>query len=67
MPKPSKIASFGWIQQSSRGRWIPLVLVREEYDFRQLRQDRQLAPLPIYRSELPSTILIVLEEWQDVP
>lgn len=62
MPKPSKIAFSGWIQQSFRDRWILLALVRAEYDSPQPQQDRRLVPLPTYRSELPSNSWIDREE-----
>ena len=67
MPKPSTIASSGWIRQSFQVRRILLVLVRARFGSRQLRRDRRLVPLLTYRSKLPSKILIVLEEWRDVP
>ncbi len=67
MPKPSTIASSGWIQQSFQVRWILLVLVRARFGSRQLRRDRRSVLLPTYRSGLPSRILIGLEEWRDVP
>ena len=67
MPKPSTIASSEWIQQSFRVRWILLVPVQARFGSRQLRQDRRSVPLPTYRSELASRILIDLEEWRDVP
>ena len=67
MPKPSTIASSGWIQQSSQVRWILLVLVRARFGSRQLRRDRRPVLPPTYRSELPSNSWIGREEWRDVP
>ena len=65
MPKPSTIASSGWIQQSFQVRWILLVLVRAGFGSRQLRRDRRSVLLPTYRSELPSDSWIDREEWRD--
>ena len=67
MPKPSKIASSGWIQQSFQVRWILLVLVRARFGSRPLRPDRRPVPLPTYLSGLPSNSWIDREEWRDVP
>ena len=62
MPKPSKIAFSGWIQQSFRDRWILLALVRAEYDSPQLQLVRRSVLLPTCRSELPSNSWIDREE-----
>ena len=67
MPKPNRIASSEWIQQSSQDRLLPLVLGQVEYDSLPLGQGHPMAPHPSSQQAHPSTIWIDREEWQCVP